>query len=118
MRVTTVLCGGAVLLAALVAGPDGGVEAMATGGQARSVPLSVAAQQELVDDYCTVCHNDDLKIGDFSWTELDLAHPERNAAQAEKVIRKLRAGMMPPDEPQTGWGHPGEPRRGPRGPHR
>src|SRR5437870_13838818 len=29
-------------------------------------------------------------------TSLDLAHPEQNAELAEKVIRKLRAGMMPP----------------------
>jgi Protein of unknown function (DUF1592)/Protein of unknown function (DUF1588)/Protein of unknown function (DUF1587)/Protein of unknown function (DUF1595)/Protein of unknown function (DUF1585) len=29
-------------------------------------------------------------------SELDLAHPEKNAELAEKVIRKVRAGMMPP----------------------
>src|SRR5262249_25891886 len=32
----------------------------------------------------------------FSWSELDLVHPEANAARAEKVIAKIRAGMMPP----------------------
>ena len=63
-------------------------------------PLSITSQQALVNEYCTVCHNDDLKIGNFSWTELDLKYPERNLAQAEKVIRKLRSGMMPPDEPR------------------
>src|ERR1051326_6495865 len=27
---------------------------------------------------------------------MDIAHPELKAEQAEKIIRKLRAGMMPP----------------------
>jgi cytochrome c551/c552 len=50
----------------------------------------------LVNQYCAGCHNDTLKSGGFSWTKLDPAHPEQNAEQAEKVIRKLRAGLMPP----------------------
>ncbi len=50
----------------------------------------------LVNQYCAGCHNDHLKSGGFSVTKLDLAHPEQNADQAEKVIRKLRAGLMPP----------------------
>src|SRR5438552_1402522 len=50
----------------------------------------------LVREYCAYCHNDDLKSGGMTLTQLDVAHPERNAALAEKVIRKLRAGLMPP----------------------
>jgi hypothetical protein len=50
----------------------------------------------LVNQYCLGCHNDKLKSGGFSWSQLDLVHPEQNAEQAEKVIRKLRAGLMPP----------------------
>lgn len=50
----------------------------------------------LVNQYCAGCHNDKLKSGGFSFSTLDLAHPEQNAVQAEKVIRKLRAGLMPP----------------------
>ena len=50
----------------------------------------------LVNQYCAGCHNDKLKSGGFSLAKLDLAHPEQNAEQAEKVIRKVRAGMMPP----------------------
>ncbi len=53
-------------------------------------------QQALVNKYCAGCHNDKLKSGGFSWTKLDLSNPDRNAAEAEKVILKLRAGMMPP----------------------
>ena len=55
-----------------------------------------ANPQQLVDAYCASCHNDELKIGDFSFTELDLQRPELNAEQSERVIRKLRSGMMPP----------------------
>jgi len=54
------------------------------------------SSRALVDQSCLGCHNDKLKSGGFSWTKLDLAHPEQNAEQAEKVIRKLRAGLMPP----------------------
>ena len=61
-----------------------------------SSPMPVAARQALVARYCSGCHNDRIKSGGFSWTKLDPAHPERNADQAEKVIRKLRAGLMPP----------------------
>jgi cytochrome c551/c552 len=60
--------------------------------------LAVFAQtsRTLVNQNCLGCHNDKLKSGGFSWTQLDPAHPEQNAEQAEKVIRKLRAGLMPP----------------------
>jgi cytochrome c551/c552 len=58
--------------------------------------LFAQAPRALVNQYCAGCHNDKLKSGGFSWTKLDLAHPELNADQAEKVIRKVRAGLMPP----------------------
>ena len=56
----------------------------------------VAAHQGLVNQYCAGCHNDRRKSGGFSWTAIDLADPAANAAQSEKVIRRLRAGLMPP----------------------
>lgn len=59
-----------------------------------SMPL--ATQQAVVAKYCTGCHNDRAKAGGFSWTTLDLANPADGAARAEKVIRRLRAGLMPP----------------------
>jgi len=61
-----------------------------------SPPLSVDAQRALVSQYCAGCHNDNLKSGGFSWSTVDLAHPEQSAERVEKVIRKLRAGLMPP----------------------
>jgi hypothetical protein len=50
----------------------------------------------LTDQYCVVCHNDELKSGGLSIARLNPSHPERNPAEWEKVIVKLRAGMMPP----------------------
>jgi len=76
-----------LMLAALLAAP-GRAQAPAS--------MSVASQQAVVKQYCAGCHNDRLKSGGFSFGAFDLAHPEQNAEQSEKVIRKLRAGMMPP----------------------
>jgi hypothetical protein len=49
-----------------------------------------------VDRYCVSCHSDDLHRGGLSLESFDLAHPEKNPETTEKIIRKLRAGMMPP----------------------
>ena len=57
---------------------------------------SVESQRALVNQFCSGCHNDSQKAGGFSWTEIDLARPDQNAERAEKVIRKIRSGMMPP----------------------
>jgi cytochrome c551/c552 len=57
---------------------------------------AASAQQALVDKYCVGCHNDRRKSGGFSWTSIDLADPARNAEASERVVKKLRAGLMPP----------------------
>ena len=58
--------------------------------------MPLASQRALVNQYCAGCHNEKLKSGGFSWTKIDLAKPGDQAEQLEKVIRKMRAGMMPP----------------------
>ena len=58
--------------------------------------LPLESQSALVNQYCTGCHNDKTKSGGMTLANLDLAHTEKNAELAEKIIRKLRAGMMPP----------------------
>ena len=64
--------------------------------QTAGVLLSVSSQRALVNQYCAGCHNDKVQSGGFSWTQVDLAHPGQTAEQLEKVIRKVRVGMMPP----------------------
>jgi hypothetical protein len=79
------------LSVALVAGQSG----------QRAVPVptggsGLAAQRVLVDQYCVTCHNERLKTGNLRLDDLDLAHLGNHAEIGEKVVRKLRAGMMPP----------------------
>ncbi|MFM8536241.1 MAG: DUF1592 domain-containing protein [Acidimicrobiia bacterium] len=64
---------------------------------ARPVPGSTSAEQTaLVKQYCATCHSDRGKAGDLSLAGFDAAKLEENGALTEKMIRKLRAGMMPP----------------------
>jgi hypothetical protein len=55
-----------------------------------------ASSRSLANQYCAGCHNDKLKSGSMTLTQLDFDHPEQSAELAEKIIRKLRVGMMPP----------------------
>ena len=55
-----------------------------------------AANEDLVEEYCVRCHNERRLLGNMSLEEFDAADPVANAPVAEKMIRKLRAGMMPP----------------------
>jgi len=65
-----------------------------------AVLLSAACAQTperaLVNQYCAVCHNDKLKTGGLSLEKLDPAHAADAAETWEKVVHKVRAGMMPP----------------------
>jgi len=55
-----------------------------------------AAQRGLLDRYCVTCHNDKTKTANFSLQNLDLTTVGDHAELWEKVVRKLRAGLMPP----------------------
>ena len=50
----------------------------------------------LINQYCLRCHNDQALRGNLSLASFDVTSPEDNAEVAEKMIRKLTAGMMPP----------------------
>src|ERR1700690_469076 len=54
------------------------------------------SQRAVLDQYCVTCHNEKLKTAGLMLDKLDLAHVGEHAEQWEKVVRKLRAGMMPP----------------------
>src|SRR5689334_18980072 len=57
---------------------------------------SAATQRALLDQYCVTCHNDKTKRANLTLEKLDLTAAGDNAELWEKVIRKLRAGVMPP----------------------
>jgi hypothetical protein len=70
--------------------------AVMAGGQAVDATTAESAEHALVNHYCQGCHNDKLKSGGLSWTQVDLGQPDSSSEQLEKVIRKLQAGLMPP----------------------
>jgi len=56
----------------------------------------VTAQRALLDQYCVTCHNDKTKRANLTLEKLDLATVGDSPQLWEKVVRKLRAGVMPP----------------------
>src|SRR5437867_11460301 len=76
-----------------------------TGGrQSQSAVASSdqAAAQRAINQYCSTCHSDKAKAAGMDsarkidFDRLDITHVGRNAETWERVVRKLRAGMMPP----------------------
>src|SRR5580765_3734055 len=68
-------------------------------------PSGRAAQDEsaaapdpkaLLDRYCVTCHNERMRAGGLLLNQLDVARAGERPEIWEKVVRKLRAGMMPP----------------------
>jgi hypothetical protein len=83
LRNTTRLCLGAITI---------GVSAYAF-----QPPRPTAqTQKAVIDQYCVTCHDDQTKTANFSLEKADLAAAGDHPEIWERVIRKLRAGMMPP----------------------
>lgn len=57
---------------------------------------SELSNNEIVDQYCVRCHSERRLQGNLSLEDYDATAPETDAELSEKVILKLRAGMMPP----------------------
>src|SRR5215813_13391148 len=83
-------------LTLIVAGSDAMAQRAPGSGPTAVTTMPVDAQNALVAQYCATCHNDKTRSGGMTLTSLNLARPDHNPDLAEKVIRKLRAGMMPP----------------------
>jgi hypothetical protein len=83
-----------LFLTALTWCADPGVDA----ARLQSAPAEAPApnNNETVRQFCTGCHNDTARKGELSLTSFDVARAGEHADVAEKMIRKLRAGMMPP----------------------
>ena len=63
---------------------------------AASATASAASHRAAVDRYCVSCHSEKLKVGGLTLENADLTNLASNTAVWEKVIRKVRAGQMPP----------------------
>ena len=51
---------------------------------------------ETIRAYCVRCHNERMLRGNLSLESFEMSASHREGQTAEKMIRKLRAGMMPP----------------------
>jgi len=78
----------------------------AAGGQAPAPParptsagaaVPAAPTRALFDRYCVSCHSEKLKTGGLTLEGIDPADAARHAETLEKVVRKLRGGLMPPE---------------------
>jgi mono/diheme cytochrome c family protein len=67
-----------------------------TSAQNEASAKAEASPKALIDQYCIACHNDRLRSGGLALSELNLDAVHQSAEVAEKVIRKLRGGLMPP----------------------
>ena len=65
---------------------------------------SQASLTQVVQTLCAACHNEHLLTGGLSLRNYDVARAAELAPTTEKMIVKLRAGMMPP----PGIGRPSE----------
>ena len=61
-------------------------------------PLRVASPElnAVMRQYCQRCHNSTQRRGNLSLAAFDVAAAPSQAEVAEKIVAKLRAGMMPP----------------------
>ncbi len=84
MRVLT-RCGGILLLSSLL-----------MSAQPAPAPIPAASERKLLDQYCVTCHNQRLKTANLTLDKLDPSNVAAQPESWEKVVRKLRAGMMPP----------------------
>src|SRR5580704_10728188 len=62
----------------------------------RGTPVSPSGPEALLKRYCITCHNGVMRRGGLLLDQVDVEQPGRDPDVWEKVVRKVRAGMMPP----------------------
>ncbi|MBG99849.1 MAG: hypothetical protein CMN58_05835 [Solibacterales bacterium] len=55
-----------------------------------------STSRALLDRYCVTCHNQRLQTAELLLDQIDLDDIHLNSETLEKIVRKLRAGQMPP----------------------
>ena len=61
-----------------------------------AVAYAAGPDRAFLDQYCVTCHNERAKTASLMLDKMDLTHVGDGAETWEKVVRKLKAGMMPP----------------------
>jgi Protein of unknown function (DUF1592)/Protein of unknown function (DUF1588)/Protein of unknown function (DUF1585)/Protein of unknown function (DUF1587)/Protein of unknown function (DUF1595) len=68
-----------------------------SGSQRPGSPAAPAAgNRAFLDQYCVSCHNERIKTSGLALDRMDVGDVAAHADVWEKVVRKLRTGMMPP----------------------
>ena len=85
-------------LAGSAGGPTYARENVALRAPSASVPVAEAADgaNEVVAAFCVRCHSERRMVGGLVLEGFDIADAAGRRPTIEKMIRKLRAGMMPP----------------------
>ncbi len=100
MRTALVIRAGVVVVAIALAWPAGAAERTATALRNTAPPAASAAAgaaaRDLVNRYCVTCHSDRAKTAGLTLEHRDITLPLGDRETWEKVIRKVRAGAMPP----------------------
>ena len=55
---------------------------------------SYAQDRAFLNQYCVTCHNEKAKVAGLMLDKLDIDRAGDNAETWEKVVRKLRTGML------------------------
>ena len=67
-----------------------------TTAKAKAAAPTAQTVKTFVNQYCVGCHSDKVRTANFSLETADAAAAGEHPEIWEKVIRKMRAGMMPP----------------------
>ena len=70
--------------------------ASATPSASQAASASTSTAQATIDRYCATCHNPRVKAGGLALDARPVANAAHDPQTWEKVVRKLRTGMMPP----------------------
>ena len=60
------------------------------------IPSHASAQRAVLDRYCVVCHNEQIRTAGLALDTLNVERISEGAPVWEKVLRKLRGRAMPP----------------------
>jgi mono/diheme cytochrome c family protein len=100
-RLLAVSCMALLPLVSLVLTQKAGAQTQTAAAAAPAPASTAVTEKAFINQYCVVCHNQKAKTAGqpsalaITLDNLDVAHVEQSPEQWERVVRKLRSGMMP-----------------------
>ncbi|HKE82179.1 MAG TPA: DUF1592 domain-containing protein [Vicinamibacterales bacterium] len=77
-------------------GPDATRNSQGAPARPAAAPPPASNEAAFLNQYCITCHNQRLKTGSLALDLLDVTKVGPDAETWEKVVKKVRTGMMPP----------------------